>query len=163
DRPPPLPRGEGHGGLRRSGDRVRVEASGGRVAEEAAVHHERRAVRDRDRHADREAVHDDPGGLDPAGVRRRGDVRERDVAVPVVVGAPGDNMRGFIRMATQSMAPGEDLDRLYREGAAMYQLLGDPAIKPALPDEDLTFDVTPSEKGFQVAVHGEGLPDDAEV
>jgi hypothetical protein len=87
----------------------------------------------------------------------------RDATDRAVLGSKGDPELWLIRMATQSLAPGEDLDRLYREGAAMYQVLGDPAVRLALPDDDLSVEVAPTATGLAVRARGAGLPDGAEV
>lgn len=85
--------------------------------------------------------------------RRLGE-RIRD-AVDEVVEPKKDDGRALIE-AAEAMATGgrEDFGRLYREGQAMYVLLGDPALKVPLPAEDLSVDAKPTEKGLTVTVKG---------
>ena len=96
--------------------------------------------------------------------RRLGDVI--DAAVRASVGpAPEDDMpRKVIELGARQMLknPHVDLDRLKDEGAAMYVLLGDPALALPFPAEDLAVAAEATPKGVRVTVRG-AVPDGTEV
>ena len=65
---------------------------------------------------------------------------------------------GAVGLLLKNFAGVQDMNRLMREGALMYTLLGDPALKVALPRADLQ--VRASVEGEQVAVEVQGpLPE----
>src|SRR5204862_656343 len=72
--------------------------------------------------------------------------------------------RVAIKAGTRMMLPpGEDIDRLYVEGSLMYVLLGDPALRVALPKNDLAIDVKPAPERLAATISAPGLPDGTEV
>ena len=94
--------------------------------------------------------------------RRLGEI-VRDAVDAVVAPTGVDPERAMIRAATQMIARGEDLDRLNVEGSRMYGLLGDPALRVPLPQEDLAVQATPSPTSIAATVKAPGLPDGTEV
>jgi hypothetical protein len=81
----------------------------------------------------------------------------------VVAPTAPDPERVLLEASARLFAGGEDFGRLYREGAAMYALLGDPALEVAYPREDLRVEATGGEDGVEVTVSGPGVEDGAEV
>lgn len=73
-------------------------------------------------------------------------------------------VEGFTRIVPAPEVRTLDLDLAVRDGLAMYQLLGDPALRVAAPYDDLRVEVALSEDGdeAQVVVHAD-LPDGLEV
>ena len=76
-----------------------------------------------------------------------------------------DKGRALIEMGARALTPGTvPVDRLLEEGAWMYALLGDPAVRIALPANDLGVTATPGEptasgdRPIQVVVRG-SFPD----
>jgi len=96
--------------------------------------------------------------------RRLGDVLEAAVTSGLGPVAEKDMMRrviesGAAAMLRQSLA---DLARLKVEGAAMYALLGDPALALPLPKPDLAVAATRVAEGVEVVATGP-LPDGTDV
>ncbi len=86
--------------------------------------------------------------------RRLGE-RIRDAVDAVVEPKEKDTRRALIEVAEKmALGPDEDFQRLYREGQAMYVLLGDPALKLPLPAADLDVAAKTTEKGLSIAVTG---------
>ena len=69
--------------------------------------------------------------------RRIGEVLDAAVAA-VLTPDPEDKGRKVIEMGARTLTPGSvPLERILEEGASMYALLGDPAVRIALPKNDL--------------------------
>ena len=77
--------------------------------------------------------------------RRIGEVL--DAAVKGVLEPdPADKGRKLIEMGARTLTPGTvPLERILEEGSWMYTLLGDPAVKLALPKDDLAVTTAPGE------------------
>jgi hypothetical protein len=87
----------------------------------------------------------------------------RDACDRVVENDPADVQQRLLRLGAGALAAGADMDRLCREGSFMYVLLGDPALKVALPDEDLAVAAKASGTTVAVTASGPDLPDGAGV
>jgi hypothetical protein len=100
---------------------------------------------------------------DPS-ARRLGDVIE--AATQVAQGPPpsGDAFRRVIEMGASRMIgnPHVDLARLKREGATMYVLLGDPAVRLPFPKHDIAVTSQRTDTGVTVTATGP-FPDGADV
>jgi hypothetical protein len=99
---------------------------------------------------------------DPA--RRMGDILEAAVRTSAGPAPEADTFRRTIEAGARLMLrqTKADLDRLKVEGAAMYNLLGDPALRIPFPKDDLAVAATRGPDGVAVAVSG-AIPDGAEV
>jgi hypothetical protein len=96
--------------------------------------------------------------------RRLGDLI--DAAVRSSLGSPGDDSnRRLIENVVRGMLPrgtGVDLERLKDEGASMYVLLGDPALRFPFPKDDLAVRATRGAESIDATVEGP-LPDGTKV
>ena len=99
---------------------------------------------------------------DPA--RRLGEILGAAVAVASGPPPAGDALRFTIERGAALLMQGAkvDVERLKKEGAAMYNLLGDPALRLPFPAEDLAVEATRTPTGASVRVKGP-FPDGTEV
>ncbi|MDJ0973283.1 MAG: C25 family cysteine peptidase [Planctomycetota bacterium] len=104
-----------------------------------------------------------------SGLPRVGDILKRSLAETLAPTTKNGQVwqrlvRGLIRGVSMPEVRGLDVDLNVREGALMYQLLGDPALRVASPKFDLSIDVELSADGTSARVVASAdLPDDVEV
>ncbi|HVG93918.1 MAG TPA: C25 family cysteine peptidase [Planctomycetota bacterium] len=96
--------------------------------------------------------------------RRIGDILEAAVRAAAAPPPDPDAFRRTIEMGARFMLgqTKADLDRLKLEGAEMYNLLGDPALRLPFPKEDLVVSTARTAAGVEVTVTGP-IPDGMEI